>query len=173
MSVSGRSRSRVAIIGAGPGGLVLATALARRGNSEVTVYDRAEDHKVAPRFNPDRSYTIDITGHGLNALRYIDAVERFDKDLIKFSGVRVLAPGLKADYPWKLPGWTGSRGDICRALQSNCEVRRGAVRRPWIPLSRALRQRSALPSTHRRNIPGRSPMCGIRLPRSSTSRKGR
>ena len=37
------------------------------------VLERDSHPEVAPRFNPDRSYTIDITGHGLRALRSVDA----------------------------------------------------------------------------------------------------
>lgn len=109
----------VAIIGAGPAGLALALALARRGQGS-TVYDRAEDHDTAPRYNPDRSYTIDITGHGARALRYLDVTARFDKELIKFAGIRAVF--LNKDEPWEGPGWTGSRGDICRTLMAECKV---------------------------------------------------
>lgn len=112
----------VAILGAGPAGLCLALALARRdAASAITVYDKAEDHATAPRFNPDRSYTIDITGHGVRALDYLGVTERFDKELIKFKGIRGLIPGLRRDEPWEGPGWTGSRGDICRTLMAECK----------------------------------------------------
>jgi 2-polyprenyl-6-methoxyphenol hydroxylase-like FAD-dependent oxidoreductase len=56
----------IAIVGGGPSGLVLAIALACRG-IPTEVFERDADPKVAPRFNPDRSYTIDISGHGLKA----------------------------------------------------------------------------------------------------------
>jgi 2-polyprenyl-6-methoxyphenol hydroxylase-like FAD-dependent oxidoreductase len=113
--------SSVAIIGAGPAGLALALSLARRGSGgDVVVFDRAEDHDTAPRYNPDRSYTIDITGHGARALEYMGVTRRFDKELIKFRGIRIKA--LAKDEPWDGPGWTGSRGDICRTLLSECKV---------------------------------------------------
>jgi 2-polyprenyl-6-methoxyphenol hydroxylase-like FAD-dependent oxidoreductase len=52
---------RVAIIGAGPAGLTLALALARRaarGESvRATLFERGEDHRAAATYNPDRSYT--------------------------------------------------------------------------------------------------------------------
>uniref|UniRef100_A0A0G4F5P6 FAD-binding domain-containing protein n=1 Tax=Chromera velia CCMP2878 TaxID=1169474 RepID=A0A0G4F5P6_9ALVE len=112
--------SKICIIGAGPAGLGLALGLARRGTAgEVVVYDRAENHKTAPRYNPDRSYTIDITGHGVRALEYLGVSSRFDKELIKFKGIKVLP--LHKVEPWDGPGWTGSRGDICRTLMSECE----------------------------------------------------
>eukprot|EP00854_Cymbomonas_tetramitiformis_P008814 gene8814-10448_t len=77
-------KMEVAIVGAGPGGLALALALARRSMNRlyskrncifVTVYDRDSSHFVGPRSDPDRSYTIDITGHGKNAVEYLDLME--------------------------------------------------------------------------------------------------
>lgn len=110
---------RICILGAGPAGLGLALGIARRGFSGgVVVYDQAEDHETAPRYNPDRSYTIDITGHGARALDYLGVVHRFDEQLIKFRGIRILPLG--KEEPWTGPGWTGSRGDICRALMREC-----------------------------------------------------
>jgi kynurenine 3-monooxygenase len=117
MTASGQSPLRVAIIGAGPGGLTLALALARRAGAPVraSVFERAEDHRAAATFNPDRSYTIDITGHGAKAARYVGAAARFDASLIAFLGVRVSK--FRIVEHCAQPGWTGSRGDICRALQ--------------------------------------------------------
>ena len=144
---------RVAIVGAGPAGLVLALALAKRSEVSVTIFDRLPSHLAAETYNPDRSYTIDITGHGIRALKYIGSTARFDRvhaqctrahshasphgakmsrrgfiarvhrthnalvrcmqELIVFKGIYAVFVGRK------LPshGWTGSRGDICRALQ--------------------------------------------------------
>lgn len=67
----------IAFVGGGPAALVAAIALARRG-VRTTVFVRDAHPEVAPRFNPDRSYTIDISGHGLKALRHIDACAYFD-----------------------------------------------------------------------------------------------
>jgi kynurenine 3-monooxygenase len=108
------SPGSIAILGAGPAGLVLAIALARRGMS-ATVIERDVPPDVAPRFNPDRSYTIDISGHGLKALRHIDAVAEFDRRMFRFKGLKI--PG-RGTEEWTLPGWTGSRGDILRALMA-------------------------------------------------------
>jgi kynurenine 3-monooxygenase len=107
----------VAILGAGPSGLVLAIALARRGLSS-TVFERDVHPDAAPRFNPDRSYTIDISGHGLKALRHIDACSEFDDRMIRFKGLKIPGGGTEE---WTLPGWTGSRGDILRALMAVLE----------------------------------------------------
>src|SRR5438034_2042404 len=111
--------AEIAIVGGGPAGLVLAIALARRG-IRSTVFERDAHPELAPRFNPDRSYTIDISGHGLRALRHIDACSYFDDRLIRFKGLKI--PGGRTEE-WTLPGWTGSRGDILRALMALLEER--------------------------------------------------
>src|SRR6185436_6120622 len=95
----------------------LAIALARRGMG-TTLFERDVQPEIAPRFNPDRSYTIDISGHGLKALRHIDACSYFDDRMIRFKGLRI--PGGRTEE-WRLPGWTGSRGDILRALTALVE----------------------------------------------------
>jgi hypothetical protein len=53
----------------------------------------ADPHpQKAPRFNPDRSYTIDISGHGLKAIRHIDASRSFDKHMIALKGLKMRRP---------------------------------------------------------------------------------
>jgi kynurenine 3-monooxygenase len=111
--------SKIAIVGAGPSGLVLAIALARRG-IPTEILERDLHPEVAPRFNPDRSYTIDISGHGLKALRHIDACSSFDERMIQFKGLKI--PGGQTEE-WTLPGWTGSRGDILRSLMAVAETK--------------------------------------------------
>jgi thioredoxin reductase len=51
----------IALVGGGPAALVAAIALARRG-IRTSVFERDTHPEIAPRFNPDRSYTIDISG---------------------------------------------------------------------------------------------------------------
>ncbi len=106
--------ARIALIGGGPAALVAAIALARRG-IRTSVFERDPHPEQAPRFNPDRSYTIDITGHGLKAIRHIEASGSFDERMIPFKGLKM--PGGRTEE-WTLPGWTGSRGDILRALMA-------------------------------------------------------
>jgi 2-polyprenyl-6-methoxyphenol hydroxylase-like FAD-dependent oxidoreductase len=106
--------ANIAIVGGGPAALVLASALARRG-IQATVFERDVHPELAPRFNPDRSYTVDISGHGWRALRYIDVCAYFDARLLPFKGIKIAGqktPELNE------PGWTGSRGDIVRALMA-------------------------------------------------------
>ena len=109
---------RIAIVGAGPAGLTLALALAARPSLHVDVFERAADHRSSATFNPDRSYTIDITGHGLKAARYVGLTRTLDHSLIPFLGIRARLTPLTQEERCKEPGWTGSRGDICRALLS-------------------------------------------------------
>ena len=78
----------IALVGGGPAGLVLAIALARRG-IRTTVFERDAHPEAMPRFNPDRSYTIDISGHGLKAIRHIEAAPYFDERLIRFKGLKL------------------------------------------------------------------------------------
>ena len=113
------STGDVAIVGGGPAGLVMAITLARRG-MHTTVFERDQHPQFAPRLNPDRSYTIDITGHGLRALRYIDATTYFDSRMLRFLGIQ--HQGRVIDE-WSDPGWTGSRGDILRPLMQIIEDR--------------------------------------------------
>jgi kynurenine 3-monooxygenase len=117
----------IAFVGGGPATLVAAIALARRG-IRTSVFERDAHPLVAPRFNPDRSYTIDISGHGLKALRHIEACAYFDERMIQFKGLKI--PGGRTEE-WSLPGWTGSRGDILRALTALVDEKY----RDWISLS--------------------------------------
>lgn len=106
---------RVGIIGAGPAGLVLAATLAKRSKAfSVKVFEQGADHRAAASYDPNRSYTIDITGHGALAVKALGAVEIFDETLIKFTGLRILCTGEDNWFDGK--GWTGSRGDICKTL---------------------------------------------------------
>ena len=116
---------RVAIVGLGPAGLTLALALSARPDVSVKVFEAAAAHDLAPTYNPDRSYTIDITGHGINAVNYVGATAAFDDELILFKGIfATFVPSFFKGAPRRTPckGWTGSRGDICRVMYK--ELRR-------------------------------------------------
>ncbi|MFN7966202.1 MAG: NAD(P)/FAD-dependent oxidoreductase [Acidobacteriota bacterium] len=102
----------IGIVGGGPASLTLAIALARRGMN-TTVFERDVHPDIAPRFHPDRSYTIDTSGHGLRALRHIDATAHFDERMNRFKGIKILG---KYSEDWNEPAWTASRGDYQRAL---------------------------------------------------------
>ena len=115
---------KVAIIGAGPAGLTCGLALAKRG-LEIKIFERGDNHLDAATYNPNRSYTIDITGHGKKAAEHVGVTERFNRDLIRFRGLQYalplwtnLAPSKTIIETYQGLGWTGSRGDICRALQA-------------------------------------------------------
>lgn len=104
----------IAIVGGGPAALVVAIGLARRG-IPTTLFERDLHPEQAPRFNPERSYTIDISGHGLRAIRHIDVAAYFDERLYPFKGIKMMDKGIAE---WNEPGWTGSRGDIVRSLMA-------------------------------------------------------
>lgn len=116
----------VAIVGGGPAGLTLAAALAQQGGFEIAVYERAEDHFRAETYNLDRSYTIDMTGHGVRAAGFIRITDRFNTGFIHFKRLKI-APhpwhgrlgAAVTEEPYQGKGWTGSRGDICRCLQAH------------------------------------------------------
>ncbi len=78
--------NKVCIIGAGPAGLTLALCLVRRGNFRVTLVEQRGDHALASTYEPGRSYAIDVTGHGLKAMRYAGVMDK--RDLMPFK-VRV------------------------------------------------------------------------------------
>lgn len=101
----------IAIVGGGPAALVAAIALARRG-IKTQVFERDAHPELSIRFNPERSYAIDISGHGLKALRYIDAGNYFDARMFQFKGVKFRYGETEES------GWTGSRGDILRSLMA-------------------------------------------------------
>ena len=115
---------KIAIIGAGPAGLTCGLALARRG-IDITIVERGGNHLETATYNPNRSYTIDITGHGKKAVDHVGATKRFDQELIRFRGLKYslpiwtnLAPNKTITEAYPGQGWTGSRGDICRVLQA-------------------------------------------------------
>lgn len=119
--------TRIAIIGAGPSGLLLSLYLTHHSKVfqfplTVSVFEREANHDNQDRSNPDRSYTIDITGHGLKAVRSVSAnlEQRFDKELIPFRGVHAYT--INKTLPYEEKGWTGSRGDICSCLLHELEA---------------------------------------------------
>lgn len=117
---------RIAIVGAGPAGLMLALSLVRHRSGkasklDLTLFEREQHHDRQPRANADRSYTIDITGHGRKAIASIGPglLDRFDRELIPFRGIE--AHVLGRTLPYAEGGWTGSRGDICSTLLHELE----------------------------------------------------
>jgi len=73
---------RIAVVGAGPVGLLTAIALARRGHRQIKVYDRLSE-PPAPEAqawgDPERSYNLGIGGRGQRAMTRFGVMERVDK----------------------------------------------------------------------------------------------
>ena len=90
-----------AVIGAGPAGLATAIMLARRGESNVHVYERLP----APAASDDASvwsdtakfYLIGLGGRGQKALRELDAWERVERCCTYVMGRKDWAPGAAED----------------------------------------------------------------------------
>jgi len=113
------SPTQVLILGGGPAGLTLAHALAARPGIGITLVER-EPSPFESATTTERSYTIDITGHGLKAVRYLDMESAFDEALIRFRGIQLHRPFARK-LPWDDQGWTGSRGDILKAILGDLE----------------------------------------------------
>jgi kynurenine 3-monooxygenase len=66
---------KVAIVGAGPGGILMAHYLLRRGDQyQVDIYERRSDPRTVP-FATSRTFPITLTDRGVLALRQIPGVE--------------------------------------------------------------------------------------------------
>jgi len=84
----GRHDISVAVVGAGPVGLLAALALARRGYRKVQVLDRLPEPPGPEEQvwgDPDRSYNLGLGGRGQRALmRFgaMDVVERFSRTVV-------------------------------------------------------------------------------------------
>jgi kynurenine 3-monooxygenase len=66
---------KVAIIGAGPSGLLLAHYLLRRGDKyQIDIYERRSDPRIVS-FSKSRTYPISLNERGMSALRKIEGLE--------------------------------------------------------------------------------------------------
>lgn len=66
---------KVAIVGAGPSGVLLAHYLLRRGDKyQIDIYDRRNDPRLV-EFSKSRTFSIALNDRGMNALRKIEGVE--------------------------------------------------------------------------------------------------
>ncbi|WGV23528.1 FAD-dependent oxidoreductase [Halotia branconii] len=66
---------KVAIVGAGPSGLLLAHYLLRRSDKyQIDIYERRSDPRIIP-FSKSRTFPISLSARGMNALRQIPGLE--------------------------------------------------------------------------------------------------
>eukprot|EP00494_Astrolonche_serrata_P024542 UN24801 len=113
---------RVGIVGGGPVGLFTAIALAnsKTVDFDITVYENAPSSRKSPTYDTQRSYVIDMTGHGLKAIQTVDGLEkRFDNELPKYVGVNFAFGPLfwKQKHKQNKETWSGSRGDWVRCFE--------------------------------------------------------
>lgn len=86
------------IVGSGPAGLTTAIMLARKGYTNIKLFDRLDepphpgDSKFWEDLNNDRSYCIGVTSRGQKALRQFDILPRLEKYSAKVCGRRDWEP---------------------------------------------------------------------------------
>ena len=99
MSIAAPTTS--AIIGGGPAGLATAIMLARRGLTDIHVYERlpapASSDDVSVWSDTAKFYLIGLGGRGQKALQELDAWERVEQCCTYVLGRKDWAPGASAD----------------------------------------------------------------------------
>jgi len=131
MSEPAASRERVAIVGAGLGGCLLATLLGRRG-IDVTVYERREDPRDTP---PERGRSINlaISARGLDALDQVGLRELTLSRALPMHGRMVHSvSGQQSFRPYSADG-THAINSISRA-ELNLALLEVAERTPGVTL---------------------------------------
>ncbi|MGL5873047.1 MAG: FAD-dependent oxidoreductase [Xenococcaceae cyanobacterium] len=90
--------TKVAIVGAGPCGTLLAHYLMRRGKYQIDIYDRRSDPRIIP-FSSYRTYPLGLCERGLNALRKIEGLEEVVKaQTVETTGGRSYFKAGKSKY---------------------------------------------------------------------------
>eukprot|EP01041_Mallomonas_annulata_P003810 gene3810-7580_t len=95
------------VIGSGPAGLCTAIMLAKRGYSNIKLYDKLSEppspnSTVWEDLNADRAYNIGINGRGQNALRYFGVMPRIEKFATTVVGRMDWTPESPVDEPREL-----------------------------------------------------------------------
>jgi len=82
-------KQRAIVVGAGPGGLLTAIHLLKRGTYEVTLVDPGRDYSKVKDLSSVRSWMIGLAVHGISSLREVDGlwdyVEKVGVKLDSFS----------------------------------------------------------------------------------------
>lgn len=92
VQLSDGKSSKVVIIGGGPAGLASAIMLARRGYTNIKVFDRLaepsapDDSSVWNDFETGRNYNIGVNGRGQRALAELDVLTKVDSFSAKCIG---------------------------------------------------------------------------------------
>ena len=83
------TKKRAIVVGAGPGGLLTAIHLLKRGTYEVTLVDPGCDYSKVEDLSKKRSWMIGLATHGISSLREVDGlwdyVEKVGVKLDSFS----------------------------------------------------------------------------------------
>lgn len=109
---------KVAIIGAGPSGLLLAHYLLRRGDKyQIDIYERRSDPRIVS-FSKSRTYPISLNERGMRALRKIEGLEEAVKAIsVSMRGTIFHQKNGKARFtPRKKPLTTLDRTKLAIAL---------------------------------------------------------
>lgn len=115
--------SQVAVIGGGPTGLTAAIMLARRGYTNINVYERLAapqppDDPVWLTVDAERTYNIGIGGRGQSALKELDAMDIVDKYSVPVIGRYYWEPETPAMTPLDL-FWT-NRTYTTKCIPRDC-----------------------------------------------------
>lgn len=113
----------VAIIGGGPAGLSTAIMLARRGYSNIRVYERlseppAPDDPSWRIVDSERTYNIGISGRGQSVLRAIEAMTVLDAHSTSVVGRQYWEPDTPPASPLELT-WA-NRSYVTKCIPRDC-----------------------------------------------------
>lgn len=100
---------QVAVVGAGPGGLCIAIALAKR-DYQIVVFEKLLSPQERENVRYDKTYPVDITAHGMQAIYHLGIYECMSKYMYNFEA------GVNSFFTEPMMGFIGSRDDITSGM---------------------------------------------------------